>query len=309
TWADHHIDQYDYTPHADHRAAGFDAAGNYLEGDDGGIARYHLSEDRWEDFNPALAITQFNSIQTHPSDREIVYGGGIDSGLNRKGGDTLAWRQLPQHHSLGDLGTVRIDPHNPDIIFAQFTGCQSCTMNVLQRSSDSGRTFEESSTNITERGGTPPFVIDPANTAHLLLGTSRLYESFDSAARWNPIYSFGQSGSERVRALAIAPHAQVIYVWASRPMVSHDHGASFERSFLDPERAEPFSGIAVSPRSANTAYAVGAGLDHPNVYATHDSGRSWQAIHNNLPNASVNAIAVDARGVRDTLYVGVDGGV
>src|SRR5262249_43345367 len=116
-------------------------------------------------------------------------------------------------------------------------------------------------------------------------------------------------GSERVRALAIAPHAQVIYVWASRPMVSHDHGASFERSFLDPERAEPFSGIAESPRSANTAYAVGAGLDHPNVYATHDSGRSWQAIHNNLPNASVNAIAVDARGVRDTLYVGVDGGV
>jgi hypothetical protein len=77
---------------------------------------------------------------------------------------------------MGDLGTVRIDHQRPEIVFAQFTGCQACTRNVLQRSLDGGCSFHEAHSGITELGGTPPFVMDPANTAHLLLGTSRLYE-------------------------------------------------------------------------------------------------------------------------------------
>jgi photosystem II stability/assembly factor-like uncharacterized protein len=271
TWTDRHIDPRGYTPHADHRAAGFDAAGNYLEGDDGGIARYHREEDYWEDFNNTLAITQFDSIQIHPTDPEIVYGGGIDSGLNWRNHDTLTWRQLPQHHALGDLATVRIDHQHPEIVFAQFTGCQACTMNVLQRSDDSGRHFQESSDGIKEVGGVAPFAIDPANTAHLFLGTSRLYESRDSAAHWRAIHTFDQQ--ERVKSLAVAPGGDVIYAWVNGGlMASHDHGQSFQMGTLQPERQDPFTNIVVSPRDADTAYAAGAGLDHPNVYATHDGG-------------------------------------
>jgi len=197
TWTDRHIDQHGYTPHADHRAAAFDAAGNYLEGDDGGIARYHRCEDRWEDFNRALAITQFESIQIHPTDPDVVYGGGIDSGLNWRSHDTLAWRQLPQHHAMGDLATVRIALQRPELVFAQFTGCQTCTMNVLQRSRDGGRHFHEASAGIRESGAASPFAIDAEDSTHLLLATSRLYESRDAATSWDPIYDFGTN--QRVR--------------------------------------------------------------------------------------------------------------
>jgi hypothetical protein len=33
------------------------------------------------------------------------------------------------------------------------------------------------------------------------------------------------------------------------------------------------------------------------------------SVHNNLPNASANAVVVDARGLNDTVYVAVDGGI
>jgi photosystem II stability/assembly factor-like uncharacterized protein len=310
SWKDHHIDQYGYTPHADHRAAGFDAAGNYLEGDDGGIACYHRMEDRWEDFNSTLSVTQFNTIQIHPNNPQMVYGGGIDSGLNWRSRGTPLWARLPAHNAMGDLGAVRLDRQHPEIVFAQFTGCQNCTANVLQRSTDGGRSFVEMHTGITEVGGTPPFAIDPANTAHLLLGTSRLYESMDSASTWRPIFTFDGTGRTRVTALAIAAGGDAIYAWTNnRLMASHDHGGSFQAGALVPDRQDAFVNIAVSPRSGETAYAVGAGVDHPNVYATHDGGRSWYSIHNDLPNTSANAIVVDARGSQDTLYVGIDGGV
>jgi photosystem II stability/assembly factor-like uncharacterized protein len=310
TWMDHHIDQYGYTPHADHRAVGFDASGNYLEGDDGGIACYHRGEDRWEDFNTTLSITQFNSIQIHPRNPQMVYGGGIDSGLNWRSRGTTLWARLPLHNATGDLGTVRIDHQHPETLFAQFTGCQNCTANVLQRSADGGRSFTEVHNSITEIGGTPPFAIDPANTAHLLLATSSLYESTDSASNWHPIFTFDSSGRSLVKTLAMAAGGGTIYVFTNNQlMVSHDRGQSFQTGALIPERRDPIVDIAVSLRNAQIAYAAGSGLDHPNVYATHDGGQSWYSIHNDLPNTSANGIVVDTRGSQDYLYVALDGGV
>lgn len=111
-------------------------------------------------------------------------------------------------------------------------------------------------------------------------------------------------------ALAMSPGGDVIYASTnSGLMVSHDHGLSFQSGALAPDRQDPLSNLTVSPRSGDTAYAVGGGLDHPNVYATHDGGRSWYSIHNDLPDASVNAIAVDSRGPQEKLYAAIDGGV
>src|SRR5260370_42481205 len=132
--------------------------------------------------------------------------------------------RLPQHNAMGDLGTVRIDHQHPETVFAQFTGCQSCTANVLQRSLDGGRNFTEVHTGIAEVGGTPPFAIDPANTAHPLLATSPPCESMDSASTWRPIFTFDGSARNRVATLAMGPGGAVIYAWTNNQLLaSHDH--------------------------------------------------------------------------------------
>src|SRR5262249_24843383 len=130
TWRDIHLDG-PVVQHEDNRGPGFDALGRYSIGDDGGVWRYDRRTHSWADLNSNLATVQLQTIALHPTNPEVVYGGGVDNGLNRRRGDGFTWMGL----RIGDTGSVRIDPQHPNIIYSQVIG------EILARSRDGGHTF------------------------------------------------------------------------------------------------------------------------------------------------------------------------
>ncbi|MBS1821392.1 MAG: choice-of-anchor D domain-containing protein [Acidobacteria bacterium] len=70
------------------------------------------------------------------------------------------------------------------------------------------------------------------------------------------------------------------------------------------------SSIFVDPHDATgrTVYATIKGFSVPSVYRSLNAGASWTNITRNLPNAPVNAVAVDPNDA-NTVYVAMDAGV
>jgi photosystem II stability/assembly factor-like uncharacterized protein len=71
-------------PHRDHQGAGFDAAGKFLDANDGGIWRLDDPDAlAWSNRNGNLQITQFVGMALHPTNANIAYGGTQDEGTVR----------------------------------------------------------------------------------------------------------------------------------------------------------------------------------------------------------------------------------
>ena len=103
-------------PHTDTHAAAFDANGNLIEGDDGGVfmlkdatnsSNQHFAT--WASLNTNLQITTFTDITFEPTNPGIAYGGSQDNGTEEYSG-SLGWTRVDD----GDGGVVRIsvDPSN-----------------------------------------------------------------------------------------------------------------------------------------------------------------------------------------------------
>jgi hypothetical protein len=98
-------------PHADHHAAAFDANGDFLDGDDGGIYRYHAATNTWTQLNGTatfLNTIQFQGIGLHPSNINNALGGSQDNGTEQYTG-TLSWTLVEG----GDGGFVKFSKTNP----------------------------------------------------------------------------------------------------------------------------------------------------------------------------------------------------
>ncbi len=300
SWVDIHHGRNRITPHVDHRGIGFDAHFNLLDGDDGGLFRYSRHRATWADLNTDMQTSFFLSIAQHPTDLEMVYGGGFDNGASRtRRGHPLVWDGLRP----GDLTTIRVDPIDPNIVYSQLGGVS------LQRSDDGGKQWADKVDGIvfSDRTQTPPFVIDARSPERLVLATDQLYETMNHADTWLPI---GRPLPQPVDSIALVPDDDnTIYVSAGGSLyVTHDRGTRWLLGFSG-SRTDKFRDIAVSQRGREIAYAARLGLDHGNVLMTTNGGADWRDISGNLPNASVNAIAIDSRERLDILYVALDGGV
>jgi photosystem II stability/assembly factor-like uncharacterized protein len=146
-----------------------------------------------------------------------------------------------------------------------------------------------------------------------------LYRTTDGAGNWikiSPQLTDWVPGRRlgTLTTMAIGPtNSNVIYVGTddSHIWVSSDNGANWnEISDGLPERW--VTRVAVDPTDENIVYATFNGLKwhdpQPHVFRSTDKGTSWTNISSNLPDAPVNAFAVDpvdpAR-----LYLGNDVGM
>jgi hypothetical protein len=66
-------------PHTDAHAVAFDAAGNLIDGDDGGVSKLSNptsdANSLWSSLNNNLQITQFYGVAVDPTDASVAYGG------------------------------------------------------------------------------------------------------------------------------------------------------------------------------------------------------------------------------------------
>jgi hypothetical protein len=205
-------------PHADSRNMVFDANGNILEVDDGGIYRLvHPDSDApfryWESPNGNLQITEMTSI-AYDSLNDRLIGGAQDVGSSvQSGPGNLVWGSDLARQ--GDGGFVAVDPSENDDLGsfsihyttgAGLNGFQRRTfrpiqdaipvlVNLLVEGSNGldlvgAGSMPGASGNVFDNtiGFYNPYVLNTVDPTRMLVGTQFLYESFN---RGNNVFPIG----------------------------------------------------------------------------------------------------------------------
>lgn len=302
-----------YQTHVDHHALAFNPTNsNYLVlGNDGGI---NISNDGGVNWGPHQLIpaTQFYEIGIDANNPLRLYGGTQDNGTNRTlDGGTNNW----QHIFGGDGFYVTVDFTNPNIIYAESQNGN------LGKSTDGGSNFFSATNGIDFSEPTnwsTPVVMDPNNANILYYGTDYLYRTTNGAALWTKIspkltdYSGARLGT--ITTIAAAPsNSNVIYVGTddSHIWVSPDNGTTWNE-ISDGLPVRWVSRVAVDPLDENIVYVTFNGLrwrdPQPHIFRSSDMGNNWTDISGNLPDAPINALAVDNI-YPERIYIGNDVGV
>ena len=324
-WTQIQTDPKGNGPHSDDHAVAFDAAGNLIDANDGGVFRLSSPTDRskqaWSSLNTNLGITTFTAIAVNPNNAGIAIGGSQDNGVELYSG-TPSWSE-----SLGgDGGMTRFDPSNPKIVYTEHYNLD------LDVSTDGGQNFDPLTNFVVNQNYNKdangnvkidfyaPFVV--SSTGAVYYGTDFLNVSLDQGKTWTAIGKQGLNhfnpSDSNIDAIAVAPsNDNVVYVEAGGQIfVTQDaRTGSLGDANWTPVAAPAgmsaantaLNSLVVDPNSPNIAYAVVTAYGGNHVYRTSNFGGLWTPIDGNFPNVPADSIAITADG--NTLFVGTDVGV
>ncbi|MFT7671092.1 MAG: photosystem II stability/assembly factor-like uncharacterized protein [Planctomycetota bacterium] len=295
-------------PHVDLHALAWDANGNLLAGDDGGLHKSTNGGNFWTALNDGLGIIQlYAGFSTHPSDPHTVLGGFQDNGTNLRNSSGTTWFAV----FGGDGGWTQIDQQNPLRMFVEFQGTGN-----LYRSSNGGTSFDWVGGGVDSGDRNcflPPFLISAQDSSRMLYATHRVYRSTNSGSSWNAISGDLTSGNGAIRSLAQAPSDSQI-VWAAttdgRVLRSQNGGSNF--TLIEsghPGWPRVTRELTIHPDDPSTVYLAGAAFGVEQVRRTQDGGGLWTSLDGDLPDVPVNVIDVLPTEGIDVLFAGTDAGL
>lgn len=301
-------------PHADSRDMAFDAAGNLIEGDDGGIwkrtsARTNTGD--WFSLNGSgLQITEAHNVAYDPNSR-VVMSGNQDTGTTRQlapGGQ--AW--LAMHN--GDGGDVAVDTRSRpgfSVVYSSFQNLGNFRRTVFDAANNVVQ-VDFPALNITN--GFSFFLPNFVNPAQLntvdplrlvFVGAFGIYESFDQGENLREIGSL-VIGNVVPSPLAYggrrngAPNADVLYVGEGSRVLLRTNSSPTLNPTVTPFPGNTVTAIALDSADFLNAYVSDAAA----VYRTANGGVTWTNLTGNLtgvgriwslrflPGVGVNGILV-----------------
>ncbi len=281
-----------------------------IEGNDGGIYNSTNGGSPWTKV-AALPVTQFYEIGIDMSNQQRLYGGTQDNGTNRTTTGALNdWTSIYG----GDGFYVIVDFINPNVIYAESQNGN------LGKSTNGGNTFVDATNGINASEKTnwsTPVIMDPNNNNVLYYGTNKVYRTTNAAGVWSAISPDLTNGNQArlgtVTAIAVAPtNSNVIMAGTddANVWITSNNGTNWTKvSSTLPYRW--VTRVAFDPVNENIAYVTYNGLKwkdpQPHVFRTSNKGQSWTDISSNLPDAPVNAFAIDPARA-NVLFVGSDVG-
>jgi hypothetical protein len=314
-WSDLDLTTGDVTPHADHHGIAFDANGNLLDGNDGGLFRLDsTSPVQWSDLNGNLNTIQFVGIGLHPTNPNVAVGGSQDNGTAIYNGAAL-WTQTDG----GDGGRARFSPTNANRVYHQIPSGSTST-DFFRRSDDGGQTWVSKTSGLAADAGNQnfyaPFVVDPGNGDRVLYGTDRVWETTTGGDSWTPISPVLVGAGTYVDAIGVATgNNNTVYAAfggqfanTSRIFVTTNHGASWVEHDL-PTGSGRVADLEVDPANAQVAYAVVGRFGGGHVFRTLNGGQTWTNISGNLPDLPTWTLLLSKQASGDVLYIGNDDGV
>lgn len=316
-------------PHADSRDMTFDADGNLIEVDDGGVYKRTtpaLATGDWLSLNGDLQATEQHNA-AYDASSGIIVSGNQDTGTTQQVvPDGPSWASV----STADGGDVLVDdisalPSSIRYSSFQFLGAfrrrTYSPTNVL-----SSETFPA----LAVVGGAPfspqfttPLALNNVDGTRLLLGGSNsLYESLD---RGNTITEIGAglvapgSGTDTL-AYGAAGNANIVYAGACQGsctasgdgldgvFVRTAAGAGGFTHRLSVSSGDTVRGVVVDPSTPSHAFVI----DSTTVRRTTTTGTSWSAVTGNLSSldpGTLRSIAYLEGPGGDAVAVGADRGV
>ncbi|HMS64579.1 MAG TPA: T9SS type A sorting domain-containing protein, partial [Ignavibacteria bacterium] len=300
------------TEHVDNHALAFKPGSpeTIVEGNDGGIFN---SSDGGNSFTKVenLPITQFYEIGIDNNNPDRLYGGTQDNGTNRTlTGGLNDWESI----FGGDGFYVIVDHTNPNIIYAESQN------GFLGKSTDGGVTFEIALDGINgseKTNWSTPVVMDPNDNNILYYGTNKVYRTNNGALNWAALSPDLTNGNQprlgTVTSIDVAKSNSNVIIAGTddaNVWITSNNGSNWTKvSSTLPYRW--VTRVAIDPTDENIAYVTYNGLKwrdpQPHVFRTTNKGQTWTDISNNLPDAPVNAFAIDPLRPR-LLFVGSDVG-
>jgi photosystem II stability/assembly factor-like uncharacterized protein len=225
--------------------------------------------------------TNIYSFDIYAADPNILYAGGEAGGVWKTTDKGMNWTLLTANVQHGAFGAVKINPQNPDMVYASTGG-------KLIKTTDGGATW---ATVYTESGfWANEIYVHEATPDVVVAATEKgLLRSTDAGASWTKLWSANTWG---VKPKPGDPNT----VWAIRDngassdfMISTDGGASFTASntgWYVPTGDRQVTGAIIAPCPSNPTkiYAFlsgeGTGLGgYIGVYKSTDGGATWANTH------------------------------
>jgi photosystem II stability/assembly factor-like uncharacterized protein len=267
-----------------------------IEGNDGGIFNSANSGNSWSKVE-ALPFTQFYEIGLDKINPQRLYGGTQDNGTNRTTTGALNdWESIYG----GDGFYVVVDFTNPNVIYAESQN------GGLGKSINGGVSFSGATSGISSSEKTnwsTPVIMDPNNNNILYYGTNKVYRTTNGADSWTAVSPDLTNGNQTrlgsVTTIAVAPSNSNVIIAGTddaNVWITSNNGSNWTKvSSSLPYRW--ITRVAVDPVNENIAYVTYNGLKwkdpQPHIFRTTNKGASWTDISSNLPDAPVNAFAID----------------
>ncbi len=299
------------SPHADSREMAFDAAGNLLESDDGGIYRRTSPANNTGDWFSLNGDIQTNELHDASYDNfsDVIIGGTQDNGTDVQGlPDDVVWSLLLS----GDGGDVAVDETSTPGISIRYSSAQG-----LQAFN---RTFWNAANNfvgfvfpaltVLDGGAglvgqfTTPVELNAVDPTRLIIGgANSVYESLDQGDTIREIGPGIQANGNGRDAVAYggAGNADILYIGSGTAMFvrTGPHPAPLVQSLSFPGTPFIFTvrDIVLDPDDANTAFVITTN----SAYLTTDAGATWSDITDDLVDDALTPL----RSI--TYMAGVDG--
>jgi hypothetical protein len=300
-------------PHADSREMAFDANGDLIEVNDGGVNRRGSPGDNtgdWFSINGNIQVSELHSV-AYDSNLKIILGGTQDTGaIQQTGPGSTTWNSVRPLGFQADGGKVAIDDTIVGVSELYFSTQRLGGFTRRTCSPACVDTFPPLAGSTTAQFYTP-LEINANNPARLLLGTvGRLSESLDQGNTASLVQgSVVTANSDARMVYGHASDSELIYIGSGNQV--------FVRTTLNGPNLAPTTGafpggtvfgVAVDPADANSVYVIG----NTTVYESVDGGAIWTDISGNITTdgaGTFRSIAYVAGTGADRLVVGTNAGV
>ncbi len=309
-------------PHADSREMVWDANGDIVETDDGGVYRQTnpaANNGDWVSVNGNLQVAEHHSCD-YDRVSNVVICGNQDTGVpEQNNAGSTVWREV----TTADGGTVAVDDLNAAQSIRYFSNQnfgglsrRTCDTNNscanagpgLVVAGSGGQNLYQVDTNIQFYG---PLEVNAVAANRLLLGTNNLYESVDRGDNLTDVTN--NTGSPITEALAYGGRSAGV---ENPDVIWYGNGAGL---FLRTSAGGAFTPRNAYPGNAPvdlvldrddwlTAYVI----DGSAVYRTTDAGTSWTDITGDIAQhapGTLRSIAFVPGSGFDAVVVGTDRGV
>lgn len=300
-------------PHADSREMVFDANGNIIEVDDGGIYRRTNPANNtgnWFSINGNVQTTEFHDI-AYDSASAILIGGAQDTGTHEQNATgSTQWTDI----RTADGGDVAVDDTSVAAQSTRFFSTQN--LGGFRRRTCNAANVCGANTiiglNVTSGAALVPQFVTPVElnvtdqTRLIIGGSNSVYESADQGDNIAEIN--GPGANSNAMAYGHANNAELIVIGSgSGVFVRTIAGGNLVAT------PAAFPGgtvldVALDPVDANRFFVI----DSNQVFETPDGGTTWNDVTGNLTaDEAVNfrTIAYIDQGNADRIVVGTNAGV
>ncbi len=303
------------SPHADSRAMAFDAAGNLIEADDGGVYKRNTprtSTGAWVSLVGDLQVTEYHGI-AYDGIADRVIGGAQDTGTSQQ--QQSASKTFISVHT-GDGGDPVVDDISSATISSRYSSFQN--LQVFRRRTYNAADVFQAQTfpALTPIGGSPvidpqfytPLAVNRADGQRLLIGAGNgVYESLDQGSTVTQLSTVVVNGSSGdALEYGVPGNSAFIYLAAGNNVYLRTAGSGAP-TLVNTIGAANILDVAVDPAQPTRLFALSSSA----VHFSSTSGAAYANVTGNLGTLSpgnLRSMVYVPRPGGDILVVGADRG-